>query len=201
MKNKKLFLIAIIVTIGCCTFSVLSCTNNEKEKFNIGENFIPSGYMGCQQIININTTDTTDPHSGLSCISIAINSWKGCGGVTWAGVYWQNKESNWGNKQGENFSGKGFTKVTFWAKGQNGAEVVKFGSGGTIDNNMKYIDSYNERNTTEGKNVILSKQWKQYVINLNGADLSSVIGGFFFSVAENSNKDGLIFYLDDIIFE
>jgi len=200
MKNKKIFLISVIVTIGC-SFSFFSCTNNKKENFNIGENFIPSGYMGCQNIINMNTTDATDPHSGQSCISIAINSWNECGSVTWAGIYWQNKELNWGNKQGDDFSDKDFTKVTFWAKGQNGNEVVKFGSGGINDKNMKFIDSYDERNTTEGKNVILSKQWKQYVINLKNADLSSVIGGFFFSVAESSNKDGLIFYLDDIFFE
>jgi hypothetical protein len=44
---------------------------------------------------------------------------------------------------GEDFSGKGFTKVTFWAKGHKGKDVVIFGSGGTNENKeLLYKDSY-----------------------------------------------------------
>ena len=80
-------------------------------------------------------------------------------------------------------------------------KTVEKGGWKNENNKLQYKDSYNKRYTTEGKNVILSSQWKQYVIDLTGADLSSVIGGFFFSVEERANQEGLIFYLDDIYFE
>ena len=202
MKKKKFIFIVAMATLVCCAFIFSSYTKNEETYFDVGQFFIPSGHMGCAEsvpIIAINTADFTQPHSGQTCIRVEINSWANCGRTLWAGVYWQNKENNWGNESGENFSGKGFTKVTFWAKGHKGKEVVIFGSGGI--NKLQYKDSYNTRYTTEGKNVILSNQWKQYVINLTEADLSSVIGGFFFSVEERANQDGLTFYLDDIYFE
>ena len=205
MKKKNLIFFVVITTLACSAFIFSSYTKNEKAYFDIGEFFIPSGHMGCAESnpnIAINPFDFTLPHSGPACIRVEITKWDNCGNIIWAGVYWQNKENNWGKESGEDFSGKGFTKVTFWAKGHKGKEVVIFGSGGTNENNkLQYKDSYNKRYTTEGKNVILSSQWKQYVIDLTGADLSSVIGGFFFSVEERANQEGLIFYLDDIYFE
>ena len=44
----------------------------------------------------------------------------------WGGVYWQNKPDNWGHRPGNDYSGEGFTKITFWARGEKGNEVVEF---------------------------------------------------------------------------
>ena len=43
--------------------------------------------------------------------------------------------------------------------------------------------------------------WKQYVINLEGKDLSSISGGFAWATNLDVNPDGATFYLDDIRYE
>ena len=49
--------------------------------------------------------------------------------------------------------------------------------------------------------ITLSSEWKQYVIDLEDRDLSSIIGGFAWSGNLDNNPRGMTFYLDDIRFE
>ena len=173
---------------------------------NIGDKFVPAGYMGCDRDIVINPASTVNPHSGETCYEIKYTT--SCN-KNWAGVYWTNKAddsgANWGQYAGSNFSNVGYTKITFWARGARGKEAVEFGSGGIDATNrsdiFRYKDSYDKTYSTKGKMVILSDKWQQYTIDLTGKDLSSVIGGFFWAVSWNANSTGLVFYLDDIWLE
>ena len=128
-----------------------------------------------------------------TCVKITYS----VGLVTWAGIYWQNKADNWGDKPGDDFSTKSFKKISFWARGEQGGEVVEFKAGGISTDGKTYKDSFE---VTTGK-VTLEKEWKQYEIKIEGQNLSSVIGVFCWSASGTSNPAGLTFYLDDIQYE
>lgn len=181
-----------------------------KPFFDIGKEFTPYGYMGCTQKINLDPAYKINPYSKPSCFKIEFLS--SCKDPGWAGSYWLNKTGakgdNWGQSPGINLSNKGFTKVTFRAKGLKGTEVVKFGSGGVgIDDPgrdpkvFKYKDSYGGEDSGINREITLTTQWKQYTIDLKGKNLSNVIGGFFWSVDWQKNRTGVTFFLDDIRFE
>jgi hypothetical protein len=133
------------------------------------------------------------PYSSPICIKVTYTP----GPNGFGGIYWQNKPDNWGDKQGEDFSEAGYKRLTFWARGETGNEVVEFKAGGINTPGKQYKDSFE---VATGK-VQLEKEWKQYTISLDQKDLSSVIGGFCWVAAKSANPEGVAFYLDDIIFE
>ena len=134
---------------------------------------------------------TSDPHSGSACVKI---TYKKAGAKNFAGIYWQNVPNNFCKSPGEDFSGKGFTKITFWAKGKNGGEIAEFKAGGikNCNNGGLFEDSFE----TRAKRVNLETTWKEYTIDLAGMDLTSVIGGFCWS----SPKPSTI-YIDDVMYQ
>ena len=171
---------------------------DNKLKLNIQNLFTASGWMGDgeygRKYIDFNGAYEIEPNSKPTCIRIKYTF----GPTRWAGIYWQNKPDNWGDKQGNNYSKKGFKKITFWVKGEIGNEVIEFKAGGIRNPQKKYHDSFEE---TIGR-IILTKEWIQYTIDIKNADLSSVIGGFcWVASSDYNNKKSIIFYVDDIYFE
>ena len=61
-----------------------------------------------------------------------------------------------------------------------------------------FKDSFGPLSAGNGQ-VRLTKEWKEYTIDLSQADLSSVIGGFCFSLNADENSGGCVFYLDDVV--
>lgn len=73
--------------------------------------------------------------------------------------------------------------------------MVEFKAGGIETMKHKHRDSFR---ATLGR-VTLTKEWREYSIDLTGADLSSVIGGFCWVASADYNTGaGVVFYLDDI---
>lgn len=166
---------------------------------DVGVEFVASGWMGDgekngKQSIQLVEASEENPRSPPHCIKIAYTP----GTVGWAGIYWQNEPNNWGRQPGEDLSGAGYRRLTFWARGARGGEIVEFLSGG-IDSGMRHKDSFKAR--TKPRKITLGQEWRQYEINLEGKKLSSVIGGFAWVASRSSNPKGLTFYLDDILFE
>ena len=158
---------------------------------NIEGTFIPCGWMGDgergSQFINCEPNNTNLPHSGPTCIKITYTT----GPLGWGGIYWSNKDCNWGDEPGYDLSNKGFSRITFWARGEHGGESAQFKAGGMKD--KEYKDSFD----CEPKlSVSLGKEWSQYTIDLRGKDLKNVIGGFCW--VSNSS---VTFYLDDLKYE
>ena len=127
-----------------------------------------------------------DPHSGQTCWKF---SYSAIG--DWGGVMWQNPANDWGDKPG-GWDLTGARKLTFWARGENGGEVVTFSYGGIrgktySDSSSKNLDS-----------VILSQSWEEYTIDLNGKDLRDIKTGFAWSVRPGKP---MTFYLNDIKYE
>jgi len=170
------------------------------------DSYVASGYMGDVGDIHITDPYKGTAHSGTSSIQIVYDA-NGAGKnicdypppCKWSGIYWLSPASNWGDKA-KGLDLTGYTKLTFWARGEKGGEKAEFKVGGVKkQQSFAYSDSIQDPATT---NVIqLSKDWEQHAIDLKGKDLSHVIGGFAWVTTQSQNPDGATIYLDDIQFE
>ena len=84
-----------------------------------------------EKYVKLDETCREDPHSEPYCTKITYN----IGPKGWAGVYYQYPQGNWGDMPGYNIQGA--KKLTFWAMGLDGDEVV-------------------------GEHIVESKQLKEY---------------------------------------
>jgi hypothetical protein len=164
-----------------------------KDKNATENHYIPSGWMGDYGDLKINEESKTEPYSGKTCIEISYTA-KRSQGYGWAGMYWQNPPNNWGSRQG-GFDLNGMTKLTFWAKGAKGGEIIEKLKVGGIKG------TYPDSSEVNFGPIELSNTWEKYTINLAGEDLSYISGGFMFITSADLNPNGMVFYLDDIKFE
>jgi hypothetical protein len=137
----------------------------------------------------------------------------------WAGMAYQHPDQGWGTMPGFAMPA-GATKVTFWAKGAVGGEVVSFSGPGLGYGNLPTtaapcVDTV----TTTALKQTLTTTWTQYTLPIQGTNYSGgVLQAFYFSVAkaDQATADGgagatdagagdagssaplVTFYLDDI---
>ncbi len=155
--------------------------------------FVPSGWMGDFGDIKFNDKHMVNPHSGTTSLQIVYTN-KATQGARWAGIYWQNPPNNWGTRPG-GYDLTGARKLTFWARGEKGGErIEEFKIGGITG---EYADS----DVAGIGPVVLTTEWQQFTIDLEGKDLSSISGGFCWATNLDVNPDGATFYLDDMRFE
>jgi hypothetical protein len=163
------------------------------DKGNVKNHYTPSGWMGDYGDISIDDGCTTDPHNGKSCLKVTYTG-KGSQGAGWMGIYWQNPANNWGTQMG-GYDLTPYKKLTFWAKGDKGGETIaEFKVGGITG-------TYSDSDSVSIGPITLTKDWKQYTIDLKGLDLSYISGGFEFSGAAKDNPQGFTVYFDDIKYE
>jgi exo-beta-1,3-glucanase (GH17 family) len=166
--------------------------------------YSPSGYMGDIGDISMNDAFKVNPHSGKTCIRISYEA-KGTGPnkcpysppCKWAGVYWQEPPNNWGVEEAQKGKGldlSGYKRLVFWARAESNC-TIEFKVGGI---NESYGDSLSYPRTTRAD---LDQTWRQFEIDLKGANLKHIIGGFCWVSNWGTNPKGATFYLDDIQFE
>jgi hypothetical protein len=128
-------------------------------------------------------------------------------------------EPNWGIYPDAGVNLTGATKLTFWARGEKGGERVEFFALGVGWNPDRKDSQGNDvraeipgthevfphpdssRKVTNGF-VTLTREWKQYGLDLKGRDLSYVLGGFGWGTSATHNGlNDITFYLDDIRYE
>lgn len=209
-KNRALFsLLVKLVSQGNLTISDLSFYVSEGEikdiatkaaeaikaslPFELETQFYPSGWMGdgefgTKYLFFRREWSTVD---GKNVIVIRIEYHQGPKG--WAGIYWQYPDKNWGKKPGKSLLGA--KRISFYAKGERGGEIVEFKSGGIAGD--RYQDSFEK---SLGKQR-LSNTWTKYVIDLSKEDLSSVIGVFAWVAAGSDNSGHVITYIANLIVE
>jgi Zn-dependent protease len=115
--------------------------------------------------------DRGDPHSGELATRVTYQP----GEKGWAGGVWQWPENNWGQST-DTVNLSWANKITFWAKGAQGGERVRFFAGGLGADGQPHPDSMMPEASTGM--LSLTGQWQQYTLNLAGRDLSQVVGGF-----------------------
>ena len=154
---------------------------------NSARPYIASGWMGNTKAIAMDQDCADHPHSGKSCIKVTYGD-----PDNWAGVLWQHPANDWGDKPG-GYDVSGAETLSFWARGGEGGEKVKFGYG-ALGLEKKYHDS------SKGEiEVTLMKEWKEYTIDLNERDLSRIKTGFLWSLGGQGKP--LTFFLDDIQYK
>ena len=155
--------------------------------------YIPSGWMGDYGDLKIDEKFMTNPHSGTTCFKTSYSG-KATQGARWAGIYWQNPPNNWGSRPG-GYDLTGAKKLTFWARGDKGGErIEEFKIGGITG---EYADS----DVAGIGPVVLTTEWQEFTIDLEGKDLSSISGGFCWATNVDVNPEGCVFYLDDVKYE
>ena len=199
------------VAITACAVLALTGCGNANKVFPIytdagatTNHYTPSGYMGDMGDIEVDDAYKAVVHSGTTSIRVTYTA-KGSGAnecsypppCKWAGVYWLEPPNNWGTdavwaKRGYNLSG--YHSLLFWAKADEPTSI-DFQVGG-ID--KEYGDSLKDPRVISAK---LDSHWREYRIDLGGADLSHIIGGFAWVTNWDTNPNGCTFYLDDIRFE
>lgn len=163
---------------------------------SLDNHFIPSGWMPAtaSQDIKLNAKWEDYAFSGNSCMRV---EYKNKSGTRWAGIYWQQPANNWGTVPNAGFDLQGASKITFWARGDKGGEVInEFKMGGIASG--EFIDS-----DSAGIGPIqLTQDWQKYEIDLRGRDLSYIIGGFCWATNIDVNDpEGIVFFIDEIKYE
>jgi hypothetical protein len=146
------------------------------------------------------------PEAFSGVTSIKIEAAIAPGG--WSGFYFGNgiQEAGsepvfyWGDdddlKAGVNLSGA--TKLVFHARAEQGETVrVQFLAGGVGEGKPN-----GDTGKRETAYLTLTDQWKRYEIPLQGADLSSISGGFGWVTndSENAGKSSITFYVDEVYY-
>ncbi|MDD5246310.1 MAG: hypothetical protein PHS09_02825 [Candidatus Omnitrophica bacterium] len=200
---KKFLVLVLLLCLAVPAFAAKEQGNKASEfivyidKTSPDNHFVPSGWMGDYGDIKMNDQAMDSPHSGSTCIQFDYSG-KKTQNNGWAGVYWQNPANNWGSKKG-GFDLTGMTKLTFWARGAKGGEILQKVVVGGVG--MEPKAAYPDSAKIEMGPVELTDSWKQYTINLAGKDLSSISGGFGWVTTSDLNPNGATFYIDDIKFE
>ncbi len=150
--------------------------------------YVPTGWMGNSKAVKLDPSCTDRPHSGKTCLRAEYQAADG-----WAGVVWQHPANDWGDRPG-GWDLSGAKRLTFWARGAKGGEVVTF-EFGLIGKDKRFHD------TAKGKldAVKLTTEWQQFRIDLGGLDLTRIKTGFVWVVRGTGQP--IAFYLDDIAYE
>lgn len=164
------------------------------EKGSRQNHYIPSGFMPNGECLTLDDAWGPNCRSGKTCIKVNYDVACSRGSQKWAGVYWLNPANNWGRRKG-GFNLTGAQKLTFWARGEKGGEQIQEFTVGGISGN------YPDSDMAVLGPVILSNEWREYVVDLRGKDLSYISGGFAWSTSEEVNAESCVFYLDEIRFE
>ncbi|TSA13532.1 MAG: hypothetical protein D4R79_05295 [Comamonadaceae bacterium] len=159
-----------------------------EEKGSTNNHYAPSGWIGDFKDIKMDDGCDTRPHSGKTCLRFEYSE-----PGEWAGVVWQDPVNDWGDQPG-GWNLTGAKKLTFWARGVKGGEIVCF-KFGILGLDKKYSDSA----TGAINDIKLTKEWKAYHIDLDGKDLTRIKSGFVWTLRGQGGP--VVFFLDDIRFE
>ena len=152
-----------------------------------GSPYSPSAWMGNKGAVTLDTGCREDPHAGAHCVKVTYAAPDG-----WAAVAWRHPDGDWGAEPG-GYDLTGATKLSFWARGERGGEVVELGVGG-VGMDAAYPDS-----ADVSADFTLTDEWKRYELDLSGADLARLKTGFKW-VVEGRGRP-VTFYLDEMTIE
>ena len=157
--------------------------------------YVLSGLMPTGNCVRVNTFWSDNCQAGTRCIQISYDSVCSVTNQGWAGAYWLARANDWGDlKPGFNLTGA--HSLVFWARGDQGGEVIDAFKVGGISGHK-----YSDTDTANIGPVTLTKEWKQYTIDLTGKNLSNIVGGFAWAANAKANPKAIKFYVDNIYFE
>ncbi len=149
--------------------------------------FMPVGHLRHDQL---DAKCADNPHAGKTCLKLSTAP-PGAGAASSGRT-----PITTGALRPGGYILTGAKVLTFWARGAKGGEKATFGFGLL---GKKEEAPFCDTGKGEVANVILTKEWKQYSIPLDGKDLSRIKTGFWF-VSGPTAGAATTFYLDDIVF-
>jgi len=208
-KARIIFGILAVIAASSFFFNTLSHADSKPasalgkkfEKFYVYKDkptpghFAASGFMPDGKCVAINDVWTDNCGGSRSCIQMKFDRDCTATSTGWAGIYWLEPANNWGDIKG-GFNLTGATKLVFSARGEKGGEVVTFKMGG-VGMGHQYPDS----DSATSDPIVLTKDWKEYSIDLTGKDLSHVIGGFAWVGTAKENQNNITFYVTNIYYK
>lgn len=170
--------------------------------FDVAPLWYPTGWMGdhgaikvAEETVNVRSND---PDAKCTKWTYQVVTTDTAVDMGWSAVVWQYPSENWGGKPGRRVTGA--TKVTFWARGGVGGEIVDFKTGSESFNVEPepgmWKDTYGA-----ATNAALTTEWAKYEIPLDGANTSMVISGFLWATTMGLDGAAVTFYLDELRFE
>jgi hypothetical protein len=182
---------SMVVDTGTPETSTSSCTplpNTDTLPFAVDVlgKFIPSGWEGDISGLTMPNDPTCNGNRSSAsalgnCHPVTYQPLPAGTGVQgWAGVLWQHPINNWGTAAGYAIPA-GATKVSFWARGQLGGEIVSFVVGFAVTPTATAPCFDHVSATLANQN--LTTTWTHYTIPLNGQSYTpGVIVPFGFSL-------------------
>lgn len=188
MKN----IASILTMLFICSCGLVVAQYDVVVYDEIPLNYPWSGYMGEKNgaSLDIDTTFGGNPGRGDVCAKISYDR----SIETWTGLFIQS-DGTWNCGPGIGLNLVGLQKLRFYAKGERGGEIIKFGFGYDQPNEDGYTDS-----TYARKVVTLTPEWKEINFTLTGKDLSHINGVVMFSVDKYNNPYDVTFYLDNVTY-
>jgi hypothetical protein len=211
MKEMSKFSKKMFVLLGVCFLFLTALSQaaenatpsqfKPSEKFYVYKDkpslnrFIASGFMPDGKCVEMNDAWVDNCQDSRSCVQVKFDRDCTATGTGWAGAYWLSPANNWGDiKGGYNLTGA--KTLVFWARGEKGGEVVTFKMGG-----VGMGHSYPDSDGASSDPITLTKEWKEYSIDLSGKDLSHIIGGFAWVGTAKENQSNITFYLRNIYYK
>jgi hypothetical protein len=153
---------------------------------------------GCWKVTYVPLPKALEPGQGSGTTKVG-----GGPGYGWAGVFWQYPLNNWGQVGGGYPIPPGATKVSFWARGKDGGERIRFFTGEGLGTPCSdYVNTTAvEFGVDQGLPLASPPAWTNFAVNITGLDYSAanilagqgiggyfggVIGAFGFTVADQT---------------
>jgi hypothetical protein len=188
--------------VGAITIKLDASLSVVEAPFDMAPLWYPTGWMGDHGAISVSDETVAvrpnDPDNKCTKWTYQVNTTDTAADMGWSAVVYQYPENNWGVKPGRRITGA--TKVTFWAKGAVGGELVDFKTGSdtwsTPAEPGMWKDTYGA-----SVNQALTTEWAKYEIPLDGANTSMAISGFIWATTMGLDGAPVTFYIDEIRFE
>lgn len=199
--NRLMLVLMSVFMGGSLVQAADAPTPKAFEKFTVYQDkpsrnhYVASGFIPNGKCVAIDDAWQQDCQEGRSCIKNTFDRDCATLNMIWAGIYWLQPANNWGDDKG-GFDLSGAKKLVFWAKGDKGGEVITFKMGG-VGLAAKYPDS----DAVSLEPITLTKDWKEYSMDLTGKNLSHITGGFCWVGSAKDNQSKTTFYLDNIYYE
>jgi hypothetical protein len=202
MSDLRLVVSACAFAAGCAAHADTDPNGVEPLElpFAVSSVFAPSGYMGdgaggTAVVADSACADRPNGARG-DCYRFTYKA----GTMLWSGVYWQYPPNNWGGAEGMAIP-QGATRVSFYAAGAAGGEMLTIKIGGIRDATLPYSDSL----SAQGKFTLTTSMTK-YMVDLAGQSYDKVIGGFSWATAypeatNPANAAPIAFFIDDVVWE
>jgi len=152
----------------------------------VGGPWVPSGWMGATETIEVQQDWTDSCASPPSCVRFTVDD------ASWSGVAWQHPANNWGAEDG----GLDLSQarwVRFKVRADTPNLSVTFGVG------LNGADTAHPDSLKVEETVALSAEWQTVKIRLRG-DRSDIATGLWWVVPPRASSRAT-FYIDDVVFE